>query len=479
MKAKRPAAGMGAAASVLSAFATDATLAYDNPMPDMAHAMSGTLIPSHDFAALIMRTIRHMLDLINVEHNDVIEEAVYTAIVAAVAIGIGIMMRQIALYVTRKIMHLRHKDSRFGLLPQSTLRKCSHVIPPLVFLCLIPFAFSHDGRTLNWILRIVGVYTLITFAIALSAIMEFVWTRFDERENTDKHPLKGVLNVCRGLLWIIICIIAVSVIIDKSPMSLLAGLGAFAAALMLIFKDSILGFVAGIQLSQNDMLRVGDWIVVPSTIANGIVTDVTLSVVKVQNWDNTMVMLPPYTLVSTSFQNWRNMYDVGARYICHNIYIDHSSIVPATPQLIAKVSEKHTLVNDFIEKQQKAKAAAAPGTALFEQVYNNTHGINGTIDTNLGLFRAYACAYLIAHPHIDSTTQDMLMTVSPAERFGMALTVNCYSKQTSWAQYAAVKSEILEHLHAVAPDFGLVIYNSPDRNTFSINAAQASQPAKS
>ncbi|MDE5942421.1 MAG: mechanosensitive ion channel family protein [Muribaculaceae bacterium] len=439
-------------------------------------AVPSSLIPSHDFAMWILRLIRRLMDMVGLSHQGHIEEIVYTAVVFAVALGIGWVFTRIVLFLVRKVIRLRHTDMSRQLLAQKTIKRCSHFITPLVLLCLLPVAFSSDDKTLDWMMRIVGVYTLVTFAMAICAVLEFIWDRFNERENTDKHPLKGILNVGRGLVWIIIVIISVSVLIDKSPMSLLAGLGAFAAALMLIFKDSILGFVAGIQLSNNDMLRVGDWIVVPSTIANGIVMDVTLTVVKVQNWDNTMVMLPPYTLVSTSFQNYRNMFDVGARFIDHNLYIDHSSIVAATPELIASVSEKYPLVKDFIDKAATAKKNAK-GNPLFAQIYNDSHGINGTIDTNLGLFRAYACAYLIAHPAINSQTQDMLVSMDPPQSYGVALNINCYSNQTSWAQFEAVKAEVLEHLHAAAPDFGLILFNNPDRNSFQITEVPSGKDA--
>lgn len=140
---------------------------------------------------------------------------------------------------------------------------------------------------------------------SINAVLNFVWHRYDEKDNVKNHPLKGLLQVSKGIVWLIGIILIGSIIFDKSPVVLLTGLGAFAAILMLIFKDSILGVVAGVQLSQNDMLRVGDWIVVPGTPANGFVEDVSLTAVKVRNWDNTIAMLPPYTLVSTSFQNWR------------------------------------------------------------------------------------------------------------------------------------------------------------------------------
>ena len=328
----------------------------------VAEAVHTSLVPSHSLALWIMRMIRRMLDFFGLTHNDTIEEIIYTAIVLGVALLIGMIVRTVIVFAARKMVKLRHSQASKLLLSQRVLKKCSHIIPPLVFLALIPFAFSSDGKTLGWILRIVGVYTLVTFAIAICAVLEYAWIRFDERENTENHPLKGILNVCRGLVWIIIVILSVSVLIDKSPLSLLAGLGAFAAALMLIFKDSILGFVAGIQLSQNDMLRVGDWITVPSTNANGIVMDVTLTVVKVQNFDNTMVMLPPYTLVSTSFQNWRNMFEVGFRMIDHNIFIDRSSVVLTTQEQIASLRAKFPLLDEFIAHQEAARKAAAPGS---------------------------------------------------------------------------------------------------------------------
>jgi len=415
-----------------------------------------------------MKMIRRGLDAVGLQHNNLVEELVYSAIVLVVAIIIGMIIRKAALYTVGKIVTLRHSRAAELLLSQHVLHTFSKIIPPLVFMILIPFAFSSDHHILDWIMRLAGVYTLIASGMAMNSLIVYVWTRFDERENTQNHPLKGVMNVCQGILWIIIAIVSVSMLLSKSPMTLLAGLGAFAAALMLIFKDSILGFVAGIQLSQNDMLRVGDWINVPSTIANGIVTDVTLTVVKVQNFDNTMVMLPPYTLVSTSFQNWRNMFDVGARMIDHNIFIDHSSVKATTPEMLDDISKKYPLVADFIARQQKAKEIAG-SNALFAQEYNNSHGVNGTIDTNLGLFRAYACCYLINHPRINSQTQDMLISMDPPESYGVALNINCYTNITGWAQFEAIKAEVIEHLHAVAPDFSLTVYNMPDRNKFEIN----------
>lgn len=420
-----------------------------------------SLIPHHDFAVWLLGIVDSALDFFGLSHDRVIEEIAYTMVVVAVSVLIGVVLKHIALFVVRKLAEVRGSEVSRDLLAQKTFHKCGHCIPPLVFLCLIPLAFTSDHRLLVWIMRMAGVYLLVTLAIAVCAILEFVWLRYDKRENQDNHPLKGVLNIGRGLVWIVMSIVAVSVLVDKSPMALLAGLGAFAAALMLIFRDSILGFVAGLQLSNNDMLRVGDWIVVPSTIANGIVVDVTLSVVKVRNWDNTIVMLPPYTLVSTSFQNWRGMSDSGFRLFNRSIYIDQSTIRQATDELLDRVAAAFPVMAGYIEARKAAKARGEGN------VYNPSTEINGTIDTNLGLFRAYICQYLLSHPQV-GVGQDLLVKLDAATEYGQPLNIYFYSRITSWTPYAALGSEIFEHIAVAADAFGLTLYNAPDRNQFTV-----------
>ena len=466
---------LGVAYGTLNLFADTAHTTGGSPEKAVVDAVQNSMIPSHDLAMWIMNFVRWLLDLLGVHHEDGVEKVTYTVMVLIVAVLIGVILQKLAVVIARKIVSLRNNATSKALISQKVFRRCSHIIPPLVYMALIPFAFSAGAKALDWILRIVGVYMLITFAIAICAILKFAWLRFDERENTENHPLKGVLNVCQGLVWIIIAIISVSVLIDKSPMTLLAGLGAFAAALMLIFKDSILGFVAGIQLSQNDMLRVGDWITVPSTNANGIVMDVTLSVVKVQNFDNTMVMLPPYTLVSTSFQNWRNMSTVGFRIINHNIFIDRSSVIPASVELIEKVKSAYPSISGFVDRMEQAKKNTTDIAAIYTQQYSDSHGLNGTVDTNLGLFRAYACAYLMNHPKVNHESQDMLVSMGAPESYGITLNVYCASVMTGWAQFEALKAEIIEHLTAVANEFGLVTFNDPNRNTFHVVSDTAKQ----
>lgn len=434
--------------------------------------MLATLIPSHDVASLLMKLVDSILSIFHLERNGIIEEIFYTALVVVFAATIGWLIRRVIVWAVRKILALRHTEIGAELLRQRTITKCSHIIPPLIFMALIPFAFETDPKTFSLIMRWVGVYLLICVAIGINAVITFIWVQYDKHRNTDNHPLRGILNVAHGLVWIIILIIAISVLIHKSPMALLGGLGAFAAALMLIFKDSILGFVAGIQLSNNDMLRVGDWIVVPSTPANGTVIEVTLTVVKVQNWDNTIIMLPPYTLVSTSFQNWRGMSESGARRIQRSVIIDNNTIMPATDEFIKSIEAKYPEMTEYIESRTKLRDEGK------WNIYNAGNGtVNGSVETNLGLFRAYLCKYMIDNPSIDKT-QNMMVRTLEANEAGTPLQIYCFSNNTSWIAYEAIASEMFEHIALAARDFQLDIYNSSDGNSMEIDLYDKTSQSK-
>lgn len=420
--------------------------------------VASRLIPSHELGVWLLSVVDKLLAFLGLECDKTVEEIVYTIIVLGLSIIVGVAVERIALFVVTKIVAIRHGEISKELLEQRTFKRCSHFIPPLVFLCLIPFAFKTDNHLLSLIFRIGGVYLLVTIGIAINAVLEFSWTHFQSYANRKNHPLKGVLNIGRGIFWGIISIVSISILVGKSPMALLAGLGAFAAALMLIFKDSILGFVAGIQLSNNDMLRVGDWINVPSTIANGIVIDVTLTVVKVRNWDNTIVMLPPYSLVSTSFQNWRGMREAGFRLINRTVYIDQASIVEASDEFVANIVKQFPEMADFVAV---CRAARENGVG---HLYNPSEP-NGTIDSNLGLFRAYLGHYLVSHPLV-AADHKLVVRLTEATAYGQALNLYFYSKQTAWVPYLALASEIFEHVAVTAAKFGLILYNAPDRNRF-------------
>ena len=406
------------------------------------------LIPSYSIAQWILGKIDILLSLIGLPKNSFLEELLYTIIVLFIAGGTGWLIRYAFQLIIRLVFRIKHFKVINELISHKVISRCSHIIPPLVIIAFIPFAFENEASIRTAILRLSVVYLFISIAIGLCSILTFLWTRYDTYKNTRNLPLKGVLNVGKGIVWMVILIISVSVLIDRSPTVLLTGLGAFAAALMLIFKDSILGFVAGIQISQNDMLHVGDWVIVPGTIANGIVIDVTLSVVKIRNWDNTIVMLPPYSLVSSSFQNWRGMSDSGARLISRSIPIDNSSIKAATPALISEIHDKLPEFASFISQSASST------------IYNKgVAAINGTTETNLGLLRAYACQYIVSHPMV-ATDKQILVRLMEGDASGIPLQLYCFAATTDWTLYEAIQSEIVEHIISICPTFHIDISDS-------------------
>ncbi|MCM1349458.1 MAG: mechanosensitive ion channel family protein [Firmicutes bacterium] len=421
------------------------------------------IIPSHQLASWLLTHIDRLLDSIGFDRNRNLEEIIYVAIIVAFALFIGWVIRKFILWATRRMVAWHKTQLTQDLLDSHILSRCSHIIPPLVIMALLPFAFDSRSQLLHLFKIALYIYTVITFTRAIIVINTFLWTRFDRRENTKNLPLRGILNVCNGFVWAIAAIVIGSILLDKSPVALLTGIGAFATVLMLIFKDSILGFVAGIQLSQNDMLRVGDWIVVPSTIANGIVIDVSLTAVKVQNWDNTIVTLPPYTLVSTSFQNYRGMSDSGWRLISKTVPVDAETVVPATDEIIARVQHLPGM-DEYINKIKTSGQDYNPGVAV----------VNGSIETNLGLLRAYMCYYLLHHKLV-GTDQQILVNITSAAADGLQLQIYCYTT-TAWTAYEAVKSEIFEHLVSIAPLFSVRVFNSPSGTDLrSLNASPQSE----
>ena len=406
---------------------------------------------AHSVAEWLLSLIDRLLNAIGLETHEKTEEAICLFIIIAGAFLIGWMLQKIIYFVLRHAVKLRPSAIGQELLKGKTLARCCYIIPPLVVLALAPFALEESHSTYTVVVRIAGIYALFALAAGLGAVFTFIFNYYNTYENKRKLPLKGLVNVAIGVVWIIIVILSVSVALDKSPGLLLTGLGAFAAALMLVFKDSILGFVAGIQLSENDMIHVGDWIVVPDTIANGVVLDMTLTTVKVQNWDNTIVTLPPYSLVQSSFQNWRGMRESGCRRIVKNLTIDITSVKSITPDEADALAARYPLLKEFVDNLRKNNG--------LEQNNPGLTPINGTIETNLGLFRAYCCLYIYNNPFINNVQQILVRILDPTNG-GLPLQVYCFTATTDWNKYEGIQSAIIEHISTVCGDFGLDIYSS-------------------
>jgi len=265
--------------------------------------------------------------------------------------------------------------------------------------------------------------------ICNSLLMMFL----DYYSHTDKsrnRPLKALVQAAQVALVFIGGIVCIAVMIDKSPKALLTGLGASAAVLMLVFKDSILGFVAGVQLSQNNMIRLGDWVQMPDSSANGTVEEITLNTVKVRNWDNTITTIPPYTLVSTPFKNWRGMQESGGRRVDKMLYLDMRSIEVCTPDMLGDIRKNIPLMKDY-------KASGMP--------------------TNSQLYRVYIEKYLRSHPVV-AQDLDLIIAQRQPGQFGLPIEVYFFLTDKVWNEFETIQSDIFDHLIAMASEFGLKMY---------------------
>lgn len=336
----------------------------------------------------------------------------------------------------------------------------SRMVIPVIIYIFIPVAFADTtSGTLEFLLRICQIIILISFISFINSLLKAVYTVYSEKEQLRDRPLKGLLQTLQAMVWFIGAIIIVSILINKSPVSLLAGLGASAAILMLVFKDSIMGFVSGVQLSANDMLKVGDWIAMPKYGADGTVIEVTLATVKVRNWDNTITTIPPYLLVSDSFQNWRGMRESGGRRVKRSINIDMTSVRFCTPEMLDKYRKIQLLV-DYVERTEDIIKDYNK-----ERNIDNSILVNGRRQTNLGVFRAYLMAYLKSLPDVNQELTCMVRQLQPTDH-GIPMELYFFCSIKDWIPYEGVQADVFDHVLAIIPEFDLQVFQSPSGRDF-------------
>ncbi|WP_272960344.1 mechanosensitive ion channel family protein [Barnesiella viscericola] len=418
---------------------------------------------AYEIADRLMEWVSDLLLRLTGSPSPVWDRIVYGVLVFVIAIAVGRILRAVVIYVIHRVARYRGSYLLKSLVEAHIFTRLTHIIPPLVIVALLPFAFHGTPVFLKLIEKLCWIYILGVIVFSINTQLSVFWKFYSSRTALRNRPMKGMIQIIKGLLAGFWVIVAVSILIERSPMALITGLGAFAAVLMLVFKDSILGFVAGVQLSQNDMIRSGDWIVVPGGSVNGIVIDVSLDTVKVQNFDNTIVTLPPYSLVSGEVQNWRGMTEAGGRRIMRSFTIDLSTVKFCTPEFLEKMKEIDVL-RDFIEKKEVQQQRG-----IVENTQNSEGLVNGTIETNLGLFRAYMTLYLQHHKFIGGQMILMVRALDPNDN-GLPLQLYCFSTNTDWVSYESIQSEIFEHYAAIMPRFGLYPFQNPSSRDY-INAA--------
>ena len=363
-------------------------------------------------------------------------------ITSMILIGIGINWMVQSLFRWISSHNVRIIPSKWR--PFLIKRKLGHhilLLVPGVILYMLPYiAFERGTGIIRVLHRIDIIYMLIVVIMIANSLLLAFLDFYSTTDKNRKHPLLGLIQGLQVVLYFIGAIIIVAVAIDKSPTVLLTGLGASAAVLMLVFKDSILGFVAGVQLSQNNMIRLGDWIQMPDGSANGNVEEITLNTVKVRNWDNTLTMIPPYTLVTTPFKNWRGMQESGGRRSDKNIYIDVNTLEVCTPDMISDIRKAVPLMDSFI------KSLPPEGESK--------------LTTNVQMYRIYIELYLRSNPDIN-TALDIIVTQKEATAYGLPIYVYFFTKEKAWAVYERKQSDIFDHLMTMANEFGLRLYQRP------------------
>ena len=363
----------------------------------------------------------------------VVQRVVVIMGILLIAYVLDLICRKVVMPGVRKVTAKTQSTWDDYLLSDEVMTNVCHLIPPIVVYVLIPFAFPYEPNFLSLILKICTIYITVVVMKLICAFLTSLYTISSEHEKLKNHSMKGFYQMLKLIVVCIGVIIIISELISKDPIAILTGLGAGTAILMLVFQDTIKGLVAGIQLTANDMVRPGDWISMPKYGADGDVMEVSLTTVKVRNWDKTITTVPPYALVNDSFQNWRGMFDIGGRRVKRSIHIDMNTVRFCTEEELAHF------------KQQ-------PWMEGFEET--------GKEEVNLYLFRHYLDYYLRHHPKVN---QDMIMLVrqlQPTEH-GMPIELYFFSANTAWVKYEALQAEVFDHVLATVHRFGLKVFQSP------------------
>lgn len=360
------------------------------------------------------------------------------------------------------------------LLKNKVFKGLAHLVPAFIFYYTLGFSLPpimHDIKELSaevieqlsvdyyfsltaFLLKIAKLYFIFIIIFVANSILNAAFEIYNTTDYSHHRPIKGYVQLLKILVFFMAGIMIVSILLERDPTYLLTGLGAIAAVLLLIFKDTILGFVASIQLSANNMVKIGDWIEMKSHRADGTVMDITLNTVKVQNWDKTISTIPTYALVSESFNNWKGMEESGGRRIKRAVSIDMSSIKFCDSEMLTRF-EKFDLIREYVIQKENELRDYNAGKNLSEEDY-----ISGRHQTNVGIFRRYLEVYLQQHPMVNTKMTFLIRQLHPTSK-GLPIEIYVFSKDQEWANYEAIQADIFDHIFAVVPEFELKVFQEP------------------
>lgn len=396
--------------------------------------------------------------------NDVTADILARGVVIALIIVISVLTnflvkRPILAFLTNLIARTQTTwDDTF--LEKKVLNQLAHLAPAMVIYVTAPLALAGYDNAIDFIAAAVQIYMILVGILVINAFLNAVLDIYRTFEVAREIPIKGFIQVAKIVICLIGGIFIVCILMKKTPLVFLSGLGALTAILLLIFRDAILGFVAGIQLITNKMLSRGDWIEMPKYGADGDVLDVALTTVKVQNWDKTITTIPTYALISNSFKNWRGMQESGGRRIKRCVYIDVNTIKLCSEEMLERFS-KIQYISEYIERKKEEVTAYNA-----ESHVDETSVVNGRRLSNIGTFRAYVIAYLKNHPMINQDMTFLVRQLAPTDH-GLPLEIYVFCKDIVWANYEAIQADIFDHILAVVPEFDLKVFQHPSGSDFS------------
>jgi len=364
-------------------------------------------------------------------------------------------------FVTRRFLRRLLERSVPGSLMKSLFTfkvfdaKRGHLFPTITIILVAPRLFAESPLMRHWVTVASGVFLTAVILVMMFRAMDVFYDRYRRHEESGHFAIKSLVQASKVILVVFGAVAIMAIFLERSPLLVLSGFGAITAVILLIFKDALLGLVAGIQLNINNMVRLGDWIQMPDDSANGTVVDIALTTIKVENFDKTLTCLPSYDLISKSFINWRGMSDSGGRRIKRSIFLDLRSIHFVDDAFCQKI-EAIGLLLPFLKKRREEIA-----TFNRSQPFDTTHPVNGRKFTNAGLFRNYVVAYLRARSDIHPDPFTFLVRHLQPTSEGLPIQIYIFTATTDWATYEGIQADIFDHLIAVLPFFDLRVFQNP------------------
>ncbi|AYZ31757.1 mechanosensitive ion channel family protein [Serratia sp. FDAARGOS_506] len=405
----------------------------------------------------MQQQITRWLEQFGLEFGGVMSLLMVLGLIVLISVAIHLVLHRVVLAALQRRGQQSQRVWQQAITQYKLFQRVALLLQGVIISIQATLWLQSGSQTQAVIVTAAQVWILAFTLLSLFSLLDTLLALLRQSPISNQLPLRGIFQGLKLVAAILIGIMIVSLLMGKSPLLLLSGLGAMTAVLMLVFKDPILGLVAGIQLSANDMLKIGDWLEMPKYGADGAVTDIGLTTVKVRNWDNTVTTIPTYALISDSFKNWRSMSESGGRRIKRSLNIDTGSVHFLSEEEQRRL-QRNPLLHSYLDVKTQELSQHNQEIAV-----DLASPLNGRRLTNLGTLRAYLEAYLRAHPRIHQNMTLMVRQLAPTPE-GLPLEIYAFTNTTVWAEYESIQADIFDHILAVIDEFGLRVHQTPTGN---------------